>query len=123
MDNNLKINEFKIKFSGIVNSPRPLKLGCSYDLEIKEVECRKTEQVPNDDGSMDEIAKLQISELSEVIIKSGEKQMKATKKGSQSKLFRYLCQQLAEKKGLDPDKFYADKMASLIDGVKLELEV
>jgi len=119
----MEINEYKIKFSGIVNSPRPIKLGCSYDLEIKEVECRKTEQVPNDDGSMDEIAKLQISELSEVVLKSGDKIMKAKQKGGQSKLYRYLVQQLAEKKGLDPDKFYSDKMSSLIDGVKLELEI
>jgi hypothetical protein len=121
--NNMDIGEYKIKLTGVANIPRPLKLGCSYDLEIKEVECRKTEQVPNDDGSMDEIAKLQISELSEVVLKSGDKTMKAKQKGGQSKLYRYLLQQLAEKKGLDPDKFYADKMASLIDGVKLELEV
>lgn len=118
----MQINEYSLKLTGKANIPQPLKLGFSYDLEIKNAEIRKSEQIPNDDGTMDEIYKLEISELSEVILKSGDKTMKATKKGSQSRLFRYLLQQLAEKKGLDPDKFYADKMASLIDGVKLELD-
>jgi hypothetical protein len=119
----MQINEYSLKLTGKANIPQPLKLGFSYDLEIKNAEIRKSEQIPNDDGTMDEIYKLEISELSEVVLKSGDKTMKAKQKGGQSKLYRYLLQQLAEKKGLDPDKFYADKMASLIDGVKLELEV
>lgn len=119
----MQINEYSLKLTGKANIPQPLKLGFSYDLEIKNAEIRKSEQIPNDDGTMDEIYKLQISELSEVVLKSGDKSMKATKRGSQSKLYRYLLQQLAEKKGLDPDKFYANKMSSLIDGVKLELDL
>ena len=119
----MDIGEYKIKLTGSACVPQPLRNGFTYDMELKEVEVRKIERIPTDDGKEDEIASLRISELSEVILKSGGKEMKTVKKGSQSKLYRYLVQQLAEKKGLDPDKFYADKMASLIDGVKLELEV
>jgi len=119
----MEVGEYKIKLTGSANIPQPLRNGFEYDLELKNVEVRKIERIPTDDGQEDEIASLRISELSEVIIKSGEKQMKAKVKGGQSKLYRYLCQQLAEKKGLDPDKFYADKMAQLIDGIKLELDV
>lgn len=118
----MDIGEYKIKLQGIANIPKPLRNGFTYDMELKEVEVRKIERIPTDDGKEDEIASLRISELSEIVLKSNGKQMKATKKGSQSKLYHYLLQQLAERKGLDPDKFYADKMASLIDGVKLELD-
>lgn len=115
----METGEYKIKLTGVANIPRPLKLGCSYDLEIKEVECRKTEQVPNDDGSMDEIAKLQISELSEVVLKSGDKTMKATKKGSQSKILRYFIEQKADSLGVDREKYYQSEMQRIIDSYKL----
>ena len=62
----MQINEYSLKLTGKANIPQPLKLGFSYDLEIKNAEIRKSEQIPNDDGTMDEIYKLEISELSEV---------------------------------------------------------
>ncbi len=115
-------NEYKIKLTGSACIPQPLKNGFEYDLELKNVEVRKIERIPTDDGKEDEIASLRISELSEIILKSNGKEMKATKKGGQSKVYRYLVQQLAEKKGLDPDKLYTEKMNKNIEDVKLELD-
>jgi len=119
----MDIGEYKIKLTGVANIPRPLRNGFTYDLEIKEVDVRGINRVPTDDGKEDEIATLRISELSEIILKSNGKEMKATKKGSQSKLYHYLVQQLAEKKGLDPEKFYSERMSILIENIKLELEI
>jgi hypothetical protein len=119
----METNEYRLKISGICNIPQPLRNGFTYDLEILNAEVREIKRVPTDDGQEDEIAKLVVSELSEVVLKSNGKPMTATKKGSQSKLMRYLIQQIAEKKGLDPDKYYQERMAESIDKLKLELEV
>jgi len=116
-------NEHKLKIIGQANIPQPLRNGFTYDLEILNAEVREIKRVPNDDGTEDEIAKLVISELSEVILKSGGKEMKATKKGSQSKVAHYLITQIADKKGLDKDNYYKERMSQFIDGLKLELEV
>lgn len=115
----MQINEYSLKLTGKANIPQPLKLGFSYDLEIKNAEIRKSEQIPNDDGTMDEIYKLEISELSEVVLKSGDKTMKATKKGSQSKILRYFIEQKADSLGVDREKFYQSEMQRIIDTYKL----
>ena len=108
-------NEYKIKLTGIANTERPLKNGFCYDLEIKEVEVRKIERVPNDDGSEDEIASLRISELSEITIKSGEKEMRAVKKGSQSRVLRAVLEQKADDLGIDREKYYQQRMTEIIE--------
>ena len=111
----MNTNEYKIKLSGIANIPQPLINGYSYDLEMKDVDVRKIERVPNDDGTENEIASLKISELSEIIIKSGDKQMKAKKKGSQAKVLRFYIEQKAEREGIDTEKYYQQEMSKLID--------
>jgi len=117
--NNMEVGEYKIKLSGSANIPQPLRNGFEYDLELKNVEVRKIERIPTDDGQEDEIASLRISELSEVIIKSGEKQMKAKVKGSQSKVLRYFIEQKADNLGVDREKFYTQEMQRIIDTYKL----
>ena len=118
----MDIGEYKIKLQGIANIPKPLRNGFTYDMELKEVEVRKIERIPTDDGKEDEIASLRISELSEVILKSGEKQMKAKVKGSQSKLQRYYIEEIGRKLGLDPEKYYQERMSKNIENLKFELD-
>ena len=115
----MDIGEYKIKLQGIANIPKPLRNGFTYDMELKEVEVRKIERIPTDDGKEDEIATLRISELSEIILKSNEKQMKATKKGSQSKILRYFIEQKADSLGVDREKYYQSEMQRIIDTYKL----
>ena len=115
----MEVGEYKIKLQGIANIPKPLRNGFTYDMELKEVEVRKIERIPTDDGKEDEIASLRISELSEIVLKSNGKQMKATKKGSQSKILRYFIEQKADSLGVDREKFYQSEMSKIIDSYKL----
>jgi len=115
----MEVGEYKIKLTGSANIPQPLRNGFEYDLELKNVEVRKIERIPTDDGQEDEIASLRISELSEVVIKSGEKQMKAKVKGSQAKILRYFIEQKADSLGVDREKFYQSEISKIIDSYKI----
>ena len=108
-------NEYRVKIQGSANIPQPLRNGFCYDLEIKEVEVRKIERIPTDDGQEDEIASLRISELSEITLKSNGKEMKAIKKGSQSKILRYFIEQKADSLGVDREKYYIQEMQNIIN--------
>lgn len=114
----METNEYKIRISGVANIPRPLINGCGYDLELNDVEVRKIERIPNDDGTENEVASLKISELTEIIIKSGDKQIKGKKKGSQAKVLRFYIEKEAERQGIDTEKYYQEEMSKLIDKYK-----
>lgn len=118
------INEQKIKLAGIANISTPLILGQNYDLTMKNVECRKIEETPNDDGSSDKIYKLLISELSEINIIAGRDILKAKKKGSQSKRLRWEIQKKWELEGgeEDFDDYYAKEMSEIIKWFKITNE-
>ena len=75
----LKLNENQLKISGRCNIISGLTLGKNYDLTIKDVECRKSEEIPTDDGEKNIIYTLRISNLSEVNI-IGEGEIIQTKK-------------------------------------------
>ena len=114
------INEHKLRLGGVANLPQPLELGKTYNLGIVDVECREIKEVPNDDGTTDKVYKLLISELSEVNILNKGKVIHARKRGSQSKLLRYVIQQVYEQDDHEEefDIFYQEKMTQIIDWLK-----
>lgn len=116
-----KTNEYSIKFTGSANIPRPLKNGFGYDLEMSDVEVRKIERIPNDDGTENEIATLKVSELTEVILKSGDKVLKATGKGSQARVVRRIIEDIADRDGLNKEQYYKKRMSEHIEELKDEL--
>ena len=75
----MEINEYKTRINGVANLPVPLKLGHNYDLTIKSVECRKSSDDVNDDGTKDKVFVLKISELTEINIVGEEVITKITK--------------------------------------------
>ena len=62
------MNNNVVKVIGRAEIPEDLVLGNEYDLTIANVECRKTEEVPNDDGTNTKIYYLKISAMSEINI-------------------------------------------------------
>jgi len=118
----LEINERKIQITGKANIPVDLKESSEYDLTIGCVETDGSSSKPNQDGTKDVTFKLKISEKSEINIISEKSVIKAVKKGSQSKLQRYLIQQLAEKYDEEPEAYYIKRMTANIDRLKTELE-
>ncbi len=108
------INEFKLKLVGTCNLTEPLVLNRTYDLAITNAECRKSEQHPNDDGTVNEQYTLKISEMSEILITFDKQTIKAKKKGSQSQALRRVIEQIADKLGKDQEKYYKEIMSKLI---------
>ena len=111
----MQINERKIKLAGTANIPRDLTNGKSYDMTIGNIEVRGDESIPNDDGTVDRIFKLRISELSEINIISDNGVVSAKKKGSQSKVLRWKIHQKADELGEDRDTFYIKEMTEIIN--------
>lgn len=114
----LTSNEFKLKLGGTANLNKELELTKNYDIVIKNAEVRKTEDLPNDNGSFDRVFTLKISELSEIEIIGDRDAISAKKKGSQAKLLRFEIQQRADELGEDRDAFYTKEMSIIIENYK-----
>jgi len=113
----LKLNENQLKISGRCNILSGLRLGKNYDLTIANVECRKSEDIPTDDGSKNVIYTLKISPLSEVnIISEGEIIQTKKKKVTQSQVLRMKIEERWEQSGssLDREDFYTKEMTRII---------
>lgn len=113
----LKLNENQLKISGRCNILSGLTLGKNYDLTIGDVECRKSEDIPNDDGTRNVIYTLKLSPMSEVnIIDEKEIIQTKKKKGSQSQVLRMKIEERWEQMGSEMDKeaFYVREMSRII---------
>lgn len=113
----LKLNENQLKISGRCNLLNGLTLGKTYDLTLKDVECRKSEEIPTDDGEKNIIYTLRISNLSEVnVIGEGEIIQTKKKKSSQSQVLRMKIEERWEQMGSEMDKedFYIKEMTRII---------
>ena len=113
----LTINENKLKISGRCNILSGLTLGKTYDLTLSNAECRKCEEIPNDNESKNKIYTLRISELSEVnVIGEGEIIQSKKKKATQSQVLRMKIEERWEQSGSDLDKedFYIKEMSRII---------
>lgn len=113
----LKLNENQLKISGRCNILSGLTLGKNYALTVSDVECRKSEDIPNDDGSKNVIYTLKLSPMSEVnIIDEKEIIQTKKKKGSQSQVLRMKIEERWEQIGSEMDKeaFYVREMSRII---------
>lgn len=118
----LKLNESKIRLGGTANIAKPLELGNTYDLTIKDVECREVKDLPNDDGTKNVVSLLRISELSTVTVISEKEAVVASKQGSQSQMVRWLDNQIADEEGADREIHYKEYMDREIENKKEQLE-
>jgi len=57
------INERKLRVNGAGNIPKDLELGKAYDLVIENAEVRKSEEHPNDNGTINRVYTLRVSEF------------------------------------------------------------
>ena len=113
----LILNENQLKISGRCNILSGLKLGKTYDLSVSNLECRKSEDIPTDDGKKNIIYTLRLSELSEVnIIGEGEIIQTKKKKTTQSQVLRLKIEERWEESGseLDKEDFYKQEMTKII---------
>lgn len=118
----LEIDEYKIRLSGTANISRPLKEDSCVDLTVGAVDVVDVTNPVNNNGTKNQIFKLKISEKSEINIISEKDIIRAVRKGSQSKLQRYLIEQLAEKYDEEPEVYYIKRMTENISKLKKELE-
>jgi len=116
-DNNLTINENILKISGRCNLISGLKIGKEYDISVTNLECRGENGVPTDDGQVDKIYTLRLSNLSEVnVIGENEIVKSKPKVRTQSQALRWKIEQKWQDTGSDLDKedFYIKEMSRII---------
>ena len=119
----METNEHKLRLSGIANLDTELKLGKTYDLTISNAEVRKSEDIPNDDGTINRVYKVLISEMSEIHLIAENEIIKAKKKGSQSQAQRNVLIKLADKYGEDREVYYNKRMSKNIESLLNELNI
>lgn len=117
----LTINERKLKITGTACIPDDLVIEKNYDLIVKNAEVDKSTNSGNNNGTIDIIYSLKLSELSEVAIVDGREIIKAKVKGSLSKKLRYELQNLWERTSPntypDFEDYYKTRMANFIDQI------
>ena len=110
-------NENILKISGRANILSGLFIGKEYDLTIGSVECRKCEEIPTDNGTVDKIYTLRLSNLSEVNIISEKEIIKSKPKvKTQSQALRWKIEQKWQESGseLEKEDFYIKEMSRII---------
>lgn len=113
----MEINEHQLRISGKSNIISGLTIGKNYDLTIGDCECRKIEEVPNDNETCNKIYTLKISEMSEVNIISEKEIIKSKPKvKTQSQVLRWKIEQRWQDTGSDLEKedFYIKEMSRII---------
>lgn len=113
----MEINEHVLKISGKANILSGLTIGKNYDITVGDLECRKSEEIPTDNGKVDKIYTLRLSNLSEVSIISENEIIKSTQKTrSQSQVLRWKIEQRWQESGSDLEKedFYIKEMSRII---------
>lgn len=119
----LDVNEIKIRLYGIANTDTEPKLSKEYDLTISNAEIAKSEDIPNDDGTINRIYKLVITERSEINLIAENEVIKCQKKGSQSQKQRNILVKLADKYGEDREEYYNKRMSKNIESLLNELNI
>ena len=116
----MEINEYKLKLSGTANLPKPLDLDKEYDLTISCAEVRNSTDNPTQDGMINRVFKLAISEMSEVNIISSKEIIRASKKKfSQSQALRRIIEgRWEEDEQGDKEDYYKHEMSIIIDEYK-----
>ena len=110
-------NENILKISGRANIISGLSIGKSYDITVSELECRKCEEIPTDNGTVDKIYTLRLSNLSEVnVIGENEIIKSKPKVKTQSQVLRWKIEQRWQDSGseLEKEDFYIKEMARII---------
>lgn len=110
-------NEIMLKISGRACIMGNLTIGKDYDITGGNLECRKCEEVPTDDGKVDKIYTLKLSTLSEVNIISENEIVKSKPKvKTQSQVLRWKIETRWQDTGSDLDKedFYIKEMSRII---------
>ena len=121
----MELNERKIRLSGIACIPHELTLSKTYDLTISDAEITRSQEVPTEDGKIDKIYTVKITESSQVNLIGEGEVIQSKKKGSQSQklrnvLYAYWTQNSAlEYPDFEP--FYTKQMSRFIDSVKSKL--
>lgn len=117
----MEINERKLKILGQVNIDRELEHGKEYQIAIEKAEMRGISEEPNDDGTIDRIFKLKISEMSKVNLLNDKGELiKGKRKGSASQelrrcILQYYDEQLSgDGEYLNSENFYQLEMSKLI---------
>jgi hypothetical protein len=113
----MTINENQLKITGRSNIMSGLTIGKSYDLTIGDCECRKSEEIPNDNETLNKIFTLRLSEMSEVSIISEKEIIKSKPKvKTQSQTLRWKIEQRWQDTGSDLEKedFYIKEMSRII---------
>lgn len=83
-----EVNERVIKLSGQVNVAQDLELTKCYHLLVEGAECRSVSELPNDDGTINRVFSLKVSELCRLTLKDGGQLIKTKAKGSPSQRLR-----------------------------------
>lgn len=113
----MEINENILKISGRANILSGLQIGKDYDLTISNAECRKCEEIPTDNGTVDKIYTLRLSNLSEINVISENDIIKSKSKKTQSQILRWKIEQKWQETGseLDKEDFYTSEMSRIIN--------
>jgi hypothetical protein len=102
-----KINELKVKLSGMVNVPRELLTNSTLDLKINNADCLDYRLKNNQDGSFNKVYSVKVSELSQVeFIKDKEKMIGEKKKSASQRLRGRAFIWCEENDMTDPEAFY-----------------
>lgn len=119
------LNEIKIRLSGTANLLTEPTLSREYDLTVSNAEIRESKDIPNDDGTINRIFKLVISERSEINLIAEKELIRSKDKKSQSQklravIFEYWSQQNSGE--IEFEEFYTRQMAKLIEAYKSKLQ-
>lgn len=113
----MEINENILKINGKANILAGLTIGKEYDITVSNLECRKCEEIPTDEGTVDKIYTLRLSNLSDVSIISENEIIKSKQKvKTQSQVLRWKIEKKWQDTGSDLDKedFYIKEMSRII---------
>ena len=114
----MTINEYKIKLSGTANISSELNLSKQYDLTIGDGEIVKSQDLPNDDGTINRIYTVKITEASQVNLIRENEVVQTKKKGSLSqKLRQAMYNSWTENpysESPDFEEYYKNRMLKLI---------
>lgn len=118
-----KINEIKVKLSGMINVSRALLTNATLDLNIRNADCLDYRLVNKQDGSYDKIFNVKLSELSEVeFIKDKEKMIGEKKKSASQRLRGRAFIWCEENDLTSPEDFYQLITNKIINNFDLLVE-
>lgn len=116
---NSMINEYKIKLSGTACIHSELNLSKQYDLTIGDGEIVKSQDIPTEDGKIDRIYTVKITEASQVNLIRENEVIQTKKKGSLSQKLRsamhHSWTENPYSEAPDFEEYYKNRMIKLIE--------